>query len=175
VFPPQQPQYGGYGQQPPGGYPGYPQPPKKKSPLPWILGGAGLVVVLIIVLVVVLSRGGGSSSDPKAVAQAYVNAVNSKSTSAMKDLVCPTDLAKANQLATSAPKLPSGVTVDMKATLGTVTVNGNKATANVTLDLTINGKTSSTNAPMPLQKNSDGEWQICGLTDALNGGSGNGG
>jgi hypothetical protein len=185
VFPPQQPQFGGYGQQP-GGYPGggYPQPPKK-SPLPWILGGGGLLVVLVVVLVVVMSHGGGvgggSGSDPKTVAQAYVNAVNSKSTSGMTDLVCPSDLAKVQQMATNAPKVPGNIKVDMTATLGTVTVTGNKATANITLNMTVNGQHSSLPAPLPLQKNSDGQWQICGIADAIGGlggtgtGSGSGG
>ncbi|MFC0429709.1 hypothetical protein [Kutzneria buriramensis] len=175
VFPPQQPQWATQQAPGPGGYPGYPQP-KKKSPLPWILGGAGLVVVLIVVLVVVMTRGGGTSSDPKVVAQAYVDAVNNKNPAGMTNLVCSADMAKVNQMATSAPKMPGNIKVDMTATLGAVSVNGDKATAQITLNMTVNGQKSSLpQFPLPLQKNSSGDWQICGLADAISGGGGLGG
>ncbi|MCI2423052.1 DUF4333 domain-containing protein [Saccharopolyspora sp. K220] len=63
--PPQQPYGGGYGQQlppqgggqfpPRGGYGQYHRPPKKKrSVLPWLLSGFGVLLVIAVVLVLVL-------------------------------------------------------------------------------------------------------------------------
>lgn len=85
---PSAPQYGGGQQQP--GYNAYaqtqPVPPKKKSMLPWILGGAALLVVIALiigVLVFVAGRGGGNATPspgqphrtPAGSVQAYFDAL----------------------------------------------------------------------------------------------------
>ncbi|WP_133251851.1 proprotein convertase P-domain-containing protein [Actinomycetospora cinnamomea] len=50
-----QPGHGPYGQ------PGHgPQPPRRNKPLPWILGGAGVLVVLVAVIVLLVALGGGT-------------------------------------------------------------------------------------------------------------------
>lgn len=83
-YPPQQ----GYGQQPQGyqGF-GYGQPPKKKSPLPWIFGGLGalLVIGVVITLVVVFTGGPG---DPKPVAQQAVTMMNEKDFAGLQGISC---------------------------------------------------------------------------------------
>ncbi|MGW3467677.1 hypothetical protein ACWDKQ_04230 [Saccharopolyspora sp. NPDC000995] len=91
-----QPQQG-FGQQPP--YPpqggGYDQPgldaPKKKSPLPWILGGVGGLVVIGLVITLILVFASGGAGDPRKVAQQGVDKINSKDFAGLQPLACKKD------------------------------------------------------------------------------------
>lgn len=95
--PPGQP---GYGQQPYGpqgqfNQPGYGQPggfgdpygpPRKKSPLPWILAGAGVLVIgVVAVLIFTL---GGSNGTPQDAAAGYVGAINGRDFDKLRSLTC---------------------------------------------------------------------------------------
>jgi hypothetical protein len=99
---PGQPGQPGYGQQPQGqpgqfNQPGYGQPggfgdpygaPRKKSPLPWILGGVGALVVIGVVVVLIMTMGGGSNGTAKDAADSYVAAVNSRDFDKLTALTC---------------------------------------------------------------------------------------
>ncbi|GAB2964806.1 Rv0361 family membrane protein [Saccharothrix stipae] len=77
----------GYGQ--PGGFGDpYGAPPKKKSPLPWILGGVGALAVIGVVVVLVVVMGGGGNGTAKDAADSYVAAVNSRDFDKLKTLTC---------------------------------------------------------------------------------------
>lgn len=187
-----QPQPGAYGQQPqqpgqfgqqPGGYnpyqqPGFPggqMPPKKKSPLPWILGGVGLVVVVVIVLVVVSLMGGGTSGKPEDAAKSIVAMFNSRDYTGLENATC----AKLKSSVDSTvgkfdPAKNPNVPADLK---------------DLKLNLALNGVTSSSdtsakasvslhyeNVPAKYQKlikdmngsmtltKEDGSWKVCGLS-----------
>lgn len=102
---PQQPQQPGYGQQPPyppqgayQGFGGYGPPPKKKSPLPWILGGLGALVVLGVVLALVIGLSVGSGAgDPRPVAERAVSMMNEKDFTGLKSISCQRRSAQTQQ------------------------------------------------------------------------------
>ncbi|MBO0841149.1 MAG: hypothetical protein J2O49_10055, partial [Sciscionella sp.] len=177
---------GGYGQQP-GAYPtgqfgggfGGPTPPKK-SPLPWIITGVGVVVVLLVVL------GGGflwpgwfkgaDTSDPKSVAQQLATVINNKDQDGAKKLDC-------NQ-SSNAPdedfKQLGNATVN--ATLnGDPQVSGSSATAKYNLSVhgTIQGQNiNKDNIPFEAKlKNQNGNWCVdsFGPANDSSGGAGNSG
>ncbi|GGP83973.1 Rv0361 family membrane protein [Saccharothrix coeruleofusca] len=168
---------GPYGQQPGYGQPGgfgdpYGAPPRKKSPLPWVLGGVGALVVIGVVITLVLTMGGGSAED---TAQAYVKQLNSNAAakdSGMKELLCAADRKKVDEITDegiAAPSEPDSKLKDIKATytLGEVTENGDTAQA------TVNAKFS--NVPEDLKEfikdgpqkvklvKEDGDWKVCGM------------
>lgn len=99
---PQQPVYG---QQPPyppqGGYQGfggYGPPPKKKSPLPWILGGLGALVVIAVVTTLIIGLSTGSSAgDPRPVAERAVSMMNEKDFTGLKSISCEQQSAQTQQ------------------------------------------------------------------------------
>lgn len=140
---PQQPygqpgQYGqpqGYGQP---GYGGY--PPKKKSPMPWLLAGGGVLVVGIAVVLIIVLTGGADTSSPQGVAQAAVDAYNDKDVNAIKDVACSATKAEIDKTLSSAGLNPSGDSsenVEATAELGEVKQDGdNKATAQVKFTVT---------------------------------------
>ncbi|GGM62529.1 hypothetical protein GCM10012275_36560 [Longimycelium tulufanense] len=181
-------QPGPYGQQPPGGYdpsqqfggyPGYPGgavPPKKKSPLPWILGGVGVLVIGAIVLVIALfGASGGGGSDPRQVAEAFVSSVNNKKP--MDDgMVCDSYKARVKQMTEGSKNLPDGISpedkkrfedsmknMSMKASLGSVTTSGDTAKAEVNTELDMGmGKPFQTKLTLDIKKES-GDWKLCGF------------
>ncbi|MEU6266421.1 hypothetical protein [Saccharopolyspora shandongensis] len=190
-----QPQQG-FGQQPP--YPpqgGFGQPgfdaPKKKSPLPWILGGVGglLVIGLVITLVIVFTGGPG---DPRKVAQQGIDAINQKDFASLQPLSCKKEQEKFQEMMDTfegkganfeelkefgltdadIQKLIDGMKIEMK--LGEVKDNGdNTATAKVsgsisiTADVEIMGQ--NVGDMMPDQQIDedmkmiveDGSWKFC--------------
>lgn len=94
-YPPQQ----GYPQQPyagPYGEPGFGQPPsKQKSPLPWILAGAGVLLVVAIVLVLGFVVPGwfrATVFDENAVAGGVEQILTAAGIS-VEDVSCPPDMA----------------------------------------------------------------------------------
>jgi hypothetical protein len=75
-----------YGQYPPQNY-GY--PPRRRSPLPWLLTiGSVLVVGLVVTLVLVLNSGTDTGS-PRGVAEGVVDAINGNDYDDLVPLSCP--------------------------------------------------------------------------------------
>ncbi|AHH96406.1 hypothetical protein [Kutzneria albida] len=174
---PQQPQFGQqFGQ--PGGYPGGPVP-GKKSPLPWILGGVGVlvVVVLIVVFVFVKPFGGGTSGSPEDAAKSIVAMLNKKDNAGIRDVTCAklkSDVDNAmNKLDPSkmggsqAASEMAGVTASFSVT-GTSQTSDTSAKAQVTMHFeNVPSKYQSymkdLNGTMTLAKE-DGSWKVCGYS-----------
>lgn len=165
----------GYGQQP--GLGGYGQPPKKKSPLPWILGGVGGVLVIVVVVVVAMSLGGGGGS-AQDVADQTVTALNDKDVGALQELACEkmqADAAKFKDQFNPSAGMGSGFE-NVTATFaldGEVTETGDSATA--ALNVTMEGMPEEFKQYLPsggmkldlelVQE--DGDWKYCALTPRL--------
>lgn len=165
----QQPGYGGY---PGGSFP----PPQKKSALPWILTGGGVLVVgVVVVLLFVFGVFGGSKANTgtaQSVAQAYVTAWNNKDSATMNSLYCagtqPTATPGATGVVPTNASIPN---VDVTVALdGAPVVSGTTATAKARV--TINGSTSDWTAK--LQEN-NGSWCIDGFPSPDSGTLGSGG
>lgn len=165
--PPQgQPPYGvppaGFGQ--PGGY-GI--PPKKKSPLPWILGGAALLVVAVVAVFFLTSGGGGvlgGGGSPRSVAQKYADAINDKKT-ADTSMYCEAFRKKAEDQADAVPggvptEIPDLPDLKLQASVGDVTETGDTATAAIKVDADFAGQKVSTTHELELKKEG-GDWKIC--------------
>ncbi|WP_327100944.1 hypothetical protein OIE68_20405 [Nocardia vinacea] len=164
------PQYGApqaYGQPAyppaPGGH--YPQRPQKSGvALPLILGGGFVVLIVIGVVAYFMfsgSGGIGNSSDPREVAQAFVNGTGDE------DMICSSDRnkfknTKTTVTATAVPK------VDAKSTLKSVDVpsGSNEGTFTVSVSVNVSGRNTTKNITYDLIKE-DGDWKVCGLTKAL--------
>jgi hypothetical protein len=176
----QQPGYQQQGYQQPAGYGGYPGGyggPPKKSPMPWILAGAGVVVVAVVVVLIVTLSGGGGSADTgsaKGVAQSTVDGINARDINAIKSVAC--ESAKSKIDGSAAGDLEDAKTENVKVTasLGDVKENGDTATADV--DVTAQGMGSVT---FELQLKKDGgNWCLNDITAAgmsSSGGSSSGG
>ncbi|MBB5954119.1 hypothetical protein FHS29_000689 [Saccharothrix tamanrassetensis] len=109
--PPGQPGQPGYGQQPygqPGQFnqPGYGQPggfgdpygaPRKKSPLPWILAGGGVLVIGVVV-VLLLTLGGGGNGTAKDAAESFATAMTNKDYAKLSSLTCAEDQKEIDDL-----------------------------------------------------------------------------
>nr|WP_042198895.1 hypothetical protein [Kibdelosporangium sp. MJ126-NF4]CEL23606.1 HMW subunit of glutenin 1Dx2.2* precursor [Kibdelosporangium sp. MJ126-NF4]CTQ93143.1 HMW subunit of glutenin 1Dx2.2* precursor [Kibdelosporangium sp. MJ126-NF4] len=199
---PQGPQYGGYQQQQPGGYPqqqggyppqqpGYPPPypPKKNNGMIIALAGVAAAAVIALVLVLVLSgkddsgsssaggdkpagapdvtvpgpnkpsggrSTGGSDSGgggtPEALAQAAVDAIESKSTSQIDSLAC--NSTAASELKRDLSRVPSGVT----ATVDDVKETGSTAQARITMKM--GGQSEGFTMEM---RKSGSKWCISGI------------
>ncbi|WP_433273197.1 hypothetical protein ACQPZF_18410 [Actinosynnema sp. CS-041913] len=107
---PGQPGQPGPGQQPygpPGQFaqPGYGQPggfgdpygaPRKKSPLPWILAGGGVLVIgVVVVLLLTLGGGNGTAKD---AADSFAAAMSSKDYDKLRSLTCADDQKEIDDL-----------------------------------------------------------------------------
>ncbi|MGP4015738.1 hypothetical protein [Saccharopolyspora sp. 5N708] len=193
-----QPQQG-YGQQPPyppqGGDPygqaGFgAEPPKKKSPLPWILGGVGAVVVIgvVIALVVVFTGGPG---DPRDVAQEGIDKINAKDFAGLQGMACQKDqedfqkmldtfegkgseFAELKELGISDADIQKMIdSMKFEVKLGDVKDNGdNTATAKISGQMTfagdveIMGQSLGEMPPMPIDEEikmivEGGDWKLC--------------
>ncbi|MBQ0926429.1 hypothetical protein [Saccharopolyspora endophytica] len=186
---PQQPQ-AGYPQQPypsPYGQPGYGgQPPKKKSPLPWILGGVGGLVVIGVIIALVLAFTGGPG-DPRPVAQQAVDMMNAKDFAGVQSLTCDKSSRKLQDMvdmmegkgsqfdqlkkmgASDADIQKMLDSLEMKFTLGQVIDNGDDtATAqfNGTMSLHMEVMGRTVDRDLPINETNDlivegGEWKLC--------------
>lgn len=170
---PQQP-YGpptGHAQPPP--YGGYPYPPQGggKSPLPWILGGAGVVALVAVVGGFFLFSGGGlpgTSSSPRDVAQRFVDGASEGKDNS--DLLCKADKAKIDSAGRTTVTPSKSPKVEVKTTLKSVDVpdGADKGTFTVESQLKIGAKPTTHALTYDLVKES-GEWKVCGLLKGLNG------
>ena len=164
-----QPAYGqpGYGQ-PPGypmgpGFPGAPQP-KSNGPKWALIGGlAAIIVVGIVVAVVLVSNsGGGLSALGGNSDEDQIRSLMSSGPSSIKERACANDqkfFSKFPGIADSTGTNPTGA--KGKATVDSVNVTGDTATAEVTATSSAGLERSGT---LYFRKES-GEWKIC-FTDS---------
>lgn len=172
------------GHQPPhppqGGYPpGFDGQPKKKSPLPWILGGVGAVVVLAGVAIAVLLFTGGPG-EPRDVAQQYTDAMNQKDFATVGQMHCQDDQSQVEQLANPAKSfedegMPAeqaqelADSLQFKLTLDDVREDGGEtATAIFSGDMAMSFAGQEQTFPVNQERSmivEDGEWRFCGGAD----------
>ena len=164
-----QPTYGqpGYGQ-PPGypmgpGFPGAPQP-KSNGPKWALIGGLAAIIVVGIVLAVVLvsNSGGGLSALGGNSDEDQIRSLMSSGSSSIKERACENDqkfFSKFPGIADSTGTNPTGA--KGKATVDSVNVTGDTATAEVTATSSTGLERSGT---LYFRKES-GEWKIC-FTDS---------
>jgi hypothetical protein len=178
----------GYGPPPGPGLPG-PQPgwgagPRKRSPLPWILGGGGgLVVVLIIVVILFVTLGGGS---PQTTAQKTVDILNSGNPQGLASVACrkdQPDIQKIRQTLdlSQNPDLPVSIRrslQNVKAQFKLLSVakdSSSHASATISLawtnvpsdlppEIEIALHKTQTLPPLDVIKE-NGDWKVCGLSD----------
>lgn len=148
---------GGPGPQPGGGYGPPPGPPPgvdpygdsggKKSKLPWILGGVGLLVAagVAVVLIFVLGGGGASAGSPTELADDVVKAMNERDAEGLAEMGCEGSSAESkekvqeglDQLDLSKnPNIPAQVRdlvkdIKISFTRGKVQESGETATADI--------------------------------------------
>jgi hypothetical protein len=131
-------QPGPYGQQPYG-------QPQKKSKLPLILAGAGVVVIGVVVTLILVLTGGNS---PQGVAETLVDGVKSRNADSIRGVLCdPTEVSDGDFDTEEFP-------ADLQVTLGEVTESGDTATAKVSM--TAEGQTIDLTITM--KKNESGDW-----------------
>ena len=164
-----QPAYGqpGYGQ-PPGypmgpGFPGAPQP-KSNGPKWALIGGLAAIIVVGIVLAVVLvsNSGGGLSALGGNSDEDQIRSLMSSGPSSIKERACENDqkfFSKFPGIADSTGTNPTGA--EGKATVDSVNVTGDTATAEVTAT---SGTGLERSGTLYFRKES-GEWKIC-FTDS---------
>jgi hypothetical protein len=167
----------GYGPPPGPPGPGLPGPqawggpPRKKSPLPWILGSVGgVVVVIVVVVILVVTLGGGSS--PQAVAQKAVDSINNQDYNGLVNVLCASEKAEAQKFQSGLNPLqgaqvpPDLKKVKARFTLGQVQqTSDTKATATMSV--------SYENVPAQYQRilkdstiqaalvKESGDWKLC--------------
>jgi hypothetical protein len=180
---PQQPYPSPYGQP---GYGG--QPPKKKSPLPWVLGGVGGLVVIGVIIALVLAFTGGPG-DPRPVAQQAVDMMNAKDFAGLQGVSCKKERAGLQEVIDTmegkggdvaqlkefgltdadVKKFIDGMTFQVQ--LGEVKDNGdNTARAKISGEMRLTGQIMgrdlSEMPPTPLDQDfkmvvESGDWKIC--------------
>ncbi|MEV0677552.1 hypothetical protein AB0I60_13620 [Actinosynnema sp. NPDC050436] len=115
-------QYGqpGYGQPgqfgQPGGFGDPYGPPRKKSPLPWILAGGGVLVIGVVV-VLLLTLGGGNSS-PKDAADSFAAALSNKDYDKLRSLTCAEDQDEIDDLKKAFD--PEAINKEIEKSLGSL-------------------------------------------------------
>ncbi|MGW5054097.1 hypothetical protein [Actinokineospora sp. NPDC004072] len=136
-------QPGQHGQQPYGQQP-YGQP-QKKSPMPWILAGVGVVVIGVAVTLILVLTGGNSA---QSVADKAAEVISNKDRAGAQEISCDPEDSGTGDI----DELPGEIT----ATVGTVTESGDTATAPITVK--IDGE--SLDGTLKLKKNSSGDWCV---------------
>lgn len=184
----QGPQQGGYpppgstgpqGPPPPGPPPGvdpYGDSGKKKSKLPWILGGVGVLVVIGgVIAAILLLGGGGGAGSPTDLADDVVKAMNDRDADKLSDLGCEGSSAESkqkveeglNQLDLSKnPNIPPQVKelvkdIKISFTRGKVNETGETATADIATKFDNVPEQLKGQIPSPtlkLQMKDDGGW-----------------
>lgn len=128
--------------------------PKKKSKLPWILGLVGVLVLAgggATALFFLLGNGPG---DPEPVAEDVLGKVNQGDFASVKGQLCG---ANESELRQQLDQLSSG---EFDLTLGQVTEDGDKATAQYSGTYSLNGASDRIDQKMELVVE-NGEWKVC--------------
>lgn len=143
-----------------------PPPPKQRNPLPWILGGAGVLVIAVVVVLIVVLTGGSDTSSPKSVNDAVVKAVNDKDVKALKALLCSPDVLPSTvSTAVSAGK----DFVDISATAkGDPVQQGSTATSTVSVHVSAAGQTFDADLRITMKQN-NGSWCLATVDTNLGG------
>ncbi|CAM01550.1 hypothetical protein A8924_2640 [Saccharopolyspora erythraea NRRL 2338] len=158
--PPQAPDWGGeFGPgswiQEPGGFADV-EPPRRKSKLPWILGGAGAVVVAGGVAAGLFYFMGGGPGEARPAAQAVVDKVNAHDFAWLADNLCQ---ANHQQLKSALNQLEPW---QFDIRLGQVTEQGDQATAKISGTYVEDGVAHPVEQTMGLSVE-DGQWKLCKL------------
>lgn len=175
-----------YGQPTQYGYPGAygPQGPvTRKSRLPWILAGGGVLVIAAVVVLILVLTGGPDTSTPRGVAEAVVDAANSKDADKIAGLSCKDYRDKVKEIKksidpASAPGVPAELRgVSVHFTLKDVQENGDKATGTVRVAFgnvpsQAKSQVKDFDGKMALRKE-DGKWTFCGFSGSSSSGGGN--
>lgn len=114
------------------------------------LAGATLLIGGVVLLVVLLA--GGSSGDPEAVAQAFIDAANSRDTSAAAEVVCERDRS---QLLTSPDDEEQ-----FTASLENVNAEGDSGTFTFIAEEPLSGERVRITMQLITE---DGQWRVCDL------------
>jgi hypothetical protein len=182
--PGQQAGYGpeqGYGPQPgqqfgtpPGGFgqpPGYGAPPEKKSPLPWILGGVGVLVVIALAIGAFVLFSGGAGNDPRAVAQTVVNEMNkleNANANTIEGELCnaqkDTFRQEFDQFVNTFKEVKeqAGDKFNASFTLGDVKTDGEQGSFDIIVEASLEGQTNQETITGQLVQE-DGNWKVCAL------------
>lgn len=149
------------GQDPYGGRPG-----GKKSPLPWILAGGGVLVIgVVVVLIIVL--GGDAGSSPKGTAEELVEVINDRNVDRVKQIACDSTPIKATE---RLVQLSQGLS--FKASLaGDPKEEGDKATGTINVSFSFQGLQQDVPLPYQLEKK-DGKWCVADTKTPVSGAGG---
>jgi hypothetical protein len=171
-------QPGGWQQQP-GGWPDQQQHPygqpgqfpgddpfadeddKKKSKLPWILGGLGALVVIggVIVLILVLGSGASKGGTAQETAEAFATAFNDRDADGLKALLCEANLqgetGKALDSGEAFANAPDNIDIEL-----TKVEQAGDDTATAHYKQVEEGKQHDGTIEVPLVKNGD-VWEVC--------------
>ncbi|HET8641853.1 MAG TPA: hypothetical protein VFM37_07935 [Pseudonocardiaceae bacterium] len=174
-----QPGQPGYGAQPgqpygtpPGGFgppPGY-GPPAKRSALPWILGGIGVLVVIALAIGAYFAFG-GQGNDPQQVAQTVVDEMNkleNADAATIENVLCSADKEAFRQefdefiSGFKELKEQTGEGFEAKFTLGDVRTEGDTGSFDIIAEASFQGETNKETIPAQLVRE-DGDWKVCDL------------
>jgi hypothetical protein len=160
---------GGFGQPPGYGPPGPPE--QKKSPLPWILGGVGVLVVIALAIGAFVFFNGGADNDPRVVAQtvvdemnklenANVNTFEGELCSAQKDTFRQefNDFVDAFKLI----KEQAGDTFSAKFSLGDVRTEDEQGSFDIIFEASVQGQSNKETIQAQLVLE-DSNWKVCDL------------
>jgi hypothetical protein len=158
-------QQAGFGQ--PGDYDA-PRAPSR-SRLPWILAGGAALVVLAVVIVLIFTPGGGGggrggTDSPRAVAEAFVTAVNERKVPEQQ-IFCDAFVQEGEEMARGLPGDGEAGQTDApgfqsKASLADVQQDGDTATAVVEFELGSGEELIKGEYNLSIRKE-DGNWRIC--------------
>jgi hypothetical protein len=108
--------------------------PTRQTAVPWIFAGLGLLVVTLAIALV-LSLTADDDDGPTGLAHAVVSALNAKDADAMSQLMCHRRSA-----ALIGRVREASTEIQMDASLkGSVTINGDFATATISMNATYRG------------------------------------
>ena len=179
-FPGGQPDQPGYGQppgqqfgQPPGGFgqpPGYP-PAQKRSALPWILGGVGLLVVIALAIGAFVLLGGSGGNDPRDVAQTVVDEMNkleNANAGTIENQLCNSQKEAFRKEfddfvnGFKELKAQAGSDFTAKFSLGDVRTEGDTGSFDIIAEASFQGESNKETIPAQLVRE-DGDWKVCDL------------
>ena len=157
---------------PPGGFgppPGY-GPPAKRSALPWILGGIGVLVVLTLAVGAFFAFG-DQGNDPQQVAQTVVDEMNkleNANASTIENVLCTGDKETFRQEfdefvnGFKELKEQAGEGFEATFTLGDVRTEGDTGSFDIIAEASFQGETNKETIPAQLVRE-DGDWKVCDL------------